>query len=253
MSAETSPPTAPASLSASAVGENEVDLSWAASTDNVGVAGYRVYRNGTQVATTASTTYADVGLTAATTYTYSVVAFDEAGNSSPASPTATATTAPPALVTLTFNPTDDTYVQDTTATTNYGSATEVVADASPVRHLYLKFNVSGVGSSTVVSAKLRLYCVDPSPFGGNFHRVASTTWTESGINWNTAPAADATSLGTLASVSANKWYEVDVTSVVQADGLVSLEADSTSTDGAYYASKERGAATAPQLVLSVRR
>ena len=51
-------------------------LTWNASTDNVGVAGYRVYRNGTLVATKTSPGHTDTGLVAATTYTYSVVAFD---------------------------------------------------------------------------------------------------------------------------------------------------------------------------------
>jgi len=60
-------------------------ISWTGSTDNVGVAGYRIMRNGALLGTTTATTYLDGGLAAATTYTYTIVAFDAAGNASAAS------------------------------------------------------------------------------------------------------------------------------------------------------------------------
>jgi hypothetical protein len=56
------------------------------------VAGYRIYRNGTQIATAASTSYQDTGLTAATTYSYTVAAYDSAGNLSAQSSPVSATT-----------------------------------------------------------------------------------------------------------------------------------------------------------------
>jgi hypothetical protein len=91
--ADTLPPTVPSGLAASAVSSSAIDLSWGASADNVGVTGYRVYRNGTLAATIASgTTYHDTGLSASTTYSYTVVAFDAAGNASSASAPVTATT-----------------------------------------------------------------------------------------------------------------------------------------------------------------
>ncbi len=71
---------------------SQVALGWTASTDNVGVAGYRVYRNGTQVGTTTVTSFQDTGLTAGTTYTYRVAAFDAAGNVSTQSASASVTT-----------------------------------------------------------------------------------------------------------------------------------------------------------------
>jgi chitodextrinase len=89
---DSTPPTAPTNLSATAVTAAEIDLSWTASTDNVAVAGYKVFRNGTQIATTGGTTYADKGLAASTTFSYTVYAYDAAGNVSPASNTASATT-----------------------------------------------------------------------------------------------------------------------------------------------------------------
>lgn len=77
------PPTAPASLSATPVSASEIDLSWPASHDNVGVAGYNVYQDGSQITTVTSTFYADTGLTTSTSYDYAVSAYDAAGNVSP--------------------------------------------------------------------------------------------------------------------------------------------------------------------------
>jgi beta-lactamase superfamily II metal-dependent hydrolase len=103
---DTQPPTAPGSLVASAVSSSEIDLSWSAASDDVGVMGYNVYRspNGSSfsLAGTSSTTgFADLGLASSTSYWYRVTAKDAAGNESAESPTAFATTAPPPATSLT--------------------------------------------------------------------------------------------------------------------------------------------------------
>ena len=84
---DTEAPSQPTGLQATAKGTSEVDLSWAASTDNVGVSEYVIYRDGTAVATVAGTytSYADTGLAYGSFYTYSVQAIDAAGNNSPQS------------------------------------------------------------------------------------------------------------------------------------------------------------------------
>ncbi|MEK7187296.1 MAG: Ig-like domain-containing protein [Patescibacteria group bacterium] len=89
---DTQAPTTPANLSATPVSTSQINLSWTASTDNVGVTGYRVYRNGIQLATAPSNSYQDLGLTAATTYSYTVQATDAAGNNSAQSGSVSATT-----------------------------------------------------------------------------------------------------------------------------------------------------------------
>jgi chitodextrinase len=89
---DTTPPTAPTGLTATAATAAQIDLAWTAATDNVGVTGYRIFRNGVQVASTAGTTYSDKGLQPVTTYSYTVRAVDAAGNVSAASNTASATT-----------------------------------------------------------------------------------------------------------------------------------------------------------------
>src|SRR6059058_2343390 len=93
---DTTPPSVPTGLTASAVSSSQINLSWTASSDNVGVSGYRVYRNGTQIATTGATSFANTGLSPSTTYSYTVAAYDAAGNLSAQSSPASATTpAPP--------------------------------------------------------------------------------------------------------------------------------------------------------------
>ncbi|MFF2092731.1 discoidin domain-containing protein [Paenibacillus sp. NPDC058174] len=89
---DTQPPSVPQNLTATAVSSSQINLSWTASTDNVGVTGYNVYRNGTLIGTSAQASYNDTGLTASTAYTYTVAAKDAAGNVSAVSAAATATT-----------------------------------------------------------------------------------------------------------------------------------------------------------------
>lgn len=79
---DTTPPSIPIGLSATAVSSSQINLTWAASTDNVGVAGYKVYRGGSQVGTSTTTTFADTGLSPSTTYAYTVAAYDATGNTS---------------------------------------------------------------------------------------------------------------------------------------------------------------------------
>lgn len=89
---DTTPPSVPTDLSATAVSISQINLSWTASTDDVAVDGYQVFRDTVQIATTTLTSYSDTGLTANTTYVYTVTAFDGADNISAHSATATATT-----------------------------------------------------------------------------------------------------------------------------------------------------------------
>ena len=91
------PPTAPAGLTATGSSPSVIDLSWNASTDNVGVTGYEIFRDGgaTAIATTSGTTFSDKGLAADSTHSYTVLAFDDAGNRSALSNTASATTLSP--------------------------------------------------------------------------------------------------------------------------------------------------------------
>ena len=89
------PPSVPTGVAATAVSASEIDLSWTASTAGNGgaVTGYKIFRNGTQIDTATTASYNDPGLTANTAYSYTVAAYDGAGNTSAPSAAATATTA----------------------------------------------------------------------------------------------------------------------------------------------------------------
>jgi chitodextrinase len=121
---DTDPPTQPGSFKATALDASRIALSWTASSDNIGVSGYRVFRGATLVGTVTGTSFTDTGLSPATSYSYQVLAFDAAGNTStPANASATTMTVdatPPSApsnltgtvgkgkkVTLTWNPSTD--------------------------------------------------------------------------------------------------------------------------------------------------
>ncbi len=95
---DTVAPSAPTGLTATPVSSVQINLSWTAATDNVAVTGYRVFRDGNQIATTTTTSYNDVGLAAGTSYGYAIRALDAAGNLSAPSTTVNATTATPDTV-----------------------------------------------------------------------------------------------------------------------------------------------------------
>ena len=76
------PPSTPTGLATSSVAQTSMSMSWNASTDNVGVAGYRLFLNGSQVGTSTSTGFSFSGLSCGTSYTLGGAAYDAAGNAS---------------------------------------------------------------------------------------------------------------------------------------------------------------------------
>jgi chitodextrinase len=106
VSADTSPPSTPTALAVKGTTATTISLSWSASTDNVGIAGYGLYRNGSSVGTTSQTTYSFGGLSCGSSFTLGVDAYDAAGNRSSiakltASTSACDTTRPTAPTNLT--------------------------------------------------------------------------------------------------------------------------------------------------------
>ena len=91
VAADTSPPSAPTNLAGTAPNSTSVKNTWSASTDNVRVAGYHVFRNGTHIGASATTTFTDAAVAAGKSYNYTVTAVDAVGNQSTASNTATVT------------------------------------------------------------------------------------------------------------------------------------------------------------------
>jgi hypothetical protein len=91
-------PTVPGGLKTAAVSSTSVDLSWNAATDDVGVTGYTVYRDGIAIGTPPSTSFSDATVVAGTTYEYSVDAVDAAQNHSARSAPLTVTAVAPVTV-----------------------------------------------------------------------------------------------------------------------------------------------------------
>ncbi len=102
---DTSAPTVPSGLTADTRTVNSIAFSWTASTDNNAVTGYKIYRGGVQIGTTASTNYTHTGLTPNTPYSYTVAAYDNVPNTSAQSspPLATSTLADTTAPTVPLN------------------------------------------------------------------------------------------------------------------------------------------------------
>ncbi|AXE82473.1 hypothetical protein C5746_42945 [Streptomyces atratus] len=90
---DTTAPSVPTGLTAGNVTSNSVDLKWTASTDDVGVTGYQIYRGTTLVGSSAGTSFTATGLSASTPYSFTVKAVDAAQNASGASTAVSVTTA----------------------------------------------------------------------------------------------------------------------------------------------------------------
>ncbi len=95
---DTTPPSIPTSVGASAVSTTSIEVSWAPSTDaQSGVSYYAVYRDGSLVTTTTALAYTDTSLTPGTSYSYYIVAYNHAGLTSAHSVTVVGTTPDAAL------------------------------------------------------------------------------------------------------------------------------------------------------------
>lgn len=130
---DTVAPSVPAGLSAAAASATTVNLTWSASTDNVAVTGYKVYRDGIQIGTSATTSYSDTTCVAMTTYSYQVSAYDAAGNESAKCTAVQATTLDGTAPVMT-SVTDEKYTLSTTTLVGSWAASE--PESSVARYEY---------------------------------------------------------------------------------------------------------------------
>jgi chitodextrinase len=255
-------PTVPAGLTATSGGMTSVNLSWSASTDDVAVTGYHVWRGTTRIATTTGTTFTDTGLTPATGYSYSVSAFDAAGNESAKSATAGVTTdadtsAPTAPANLT-----QTGATATTATLSWTAATDNVGVTG---YDYYDSGIVPQGHTTATTVTYTsLVCgttytvgVDAYDAAGNLSPEATTSLTTSACDTTapsvslTAPSGGATIAGTV-SVTATAGDNVGVTGVqLKLDG-VNLGAELATAPYA-YSWDTRSAANGTHALTAVAR
>jgi chitodextrinase len=256
MPPDTQAPSKPGNFRTTSVSSTLVNLAWSASTDNVGVAGYKVKRGTSDLISTQNLSFGDATVSPSTTYTYTVQAFDAAGNmSSPASLTVT-TSAPPATTpnTLTFNPVADAQVSRTKPNTNYGSLDRLGVDNFPLKDSLLKFKIAGLNGREVTGAKLRFYTLNGTRDGGNIYSVTSN-WEERTVTWNNAPnrTSGAGKVGEFGRVRNGNFVETSLTNAINGDGTYSFRIDNDSWNGAAFASKEyRTKTRIPILFITVK-
>ena len=101
---DVTPPTVPGSLTVTPIATTQIDRAWTASTDDFLLSGYHIWRDDVQIATTSVLSYADTGLTASTTYSYYVTAYDSFFNESASSTVEATTTLSAPSVTPTTTP-----------------------------------------------------------------------------------------------------------------------------------------------------
>jgi parallel beta-helix repeat protein len=245
---DTEPPSVPTDLTATPAGPTAVEVAWSASTDNVAVAGYTIYRDGTAIATVDATasTFKDMTASHSTTYAYAVDAVDGSANRSPQSAAVEVTTPdPPPVPTLTFVPSADAYVSESEPTTNNGTRPNLRLDGSPVVRSYLRFSVSGV-SGTISRARLRLYANTSSVTGYEAHGASDTSWGELMITHANAPSFGS-AISSSGAFASGTYTEVDVTPLITGDGMYTIVL--TATGPTAFSLGSRESVNSPQLIV----
>ncbi|HAN77918.1 MAG TPA: secretion protein, partial [Bacteroidales bacterium] len=206
--ADTQAPTAPTSLAASNVTQTSLTLTWTASTDNVGVTGYEVYKGGVLYTTVTANTANVTGLTASTAYSFYVKAKDAAGNVSAASTTLNVTTTAPAADTQA--PTTPTNlvassVAQTTLTLGWTASTDNVGVTGYEVYkggvLYTTVTTTTANVTGLTAATAYAFYVKAKDAAGNVS-VASTT-----LNVTTASAGGGMPTGYCTIKGNNVTYE----------------------------------------------
>jgi hypothetical protein len=151
------------------------------------------------------------------------------------------------IVTTTSNPTEDAYVLETSASTNFGSSTQLSAGTAPITRSYLKFTVPTLAGS-VSKATLRLYPTASSATGFDV-RSAGNNWSETKITYKNAPSPSSTITGSSGPLTAGTAASVDVTSLVTGSGTETFVLTSTAAPADLFGSRE--SANQPQLVVDV--
>jgi len=206
---DTTPPTVPTNLAAPSPTSSAVALTWTASTDNVGVTGYDISRDGVKVGSSTTAGYTDATVAASKTYSYTVKAFDAAGNVSAASAALSVTT--PAKTPEVTAPTAPTNLAKTSATISEVVLTWTAStDAVGVTGYDIYRDGSLIDSTTtaltytdktVAASKTYSYTVKAKNAAGKFSDAsAALSVTTPDVTAPTAPTALAYTGGTSASL-----------------------------------------------------
>jgi chitodextrinase len=243
------PPSAPTNVHATGSTRTSVTIAWDAATDEVGVTGYDVWVNGSQIANLGDVRTYTASLGCGTTYSMQVQARDAAGNNSALSdPISVATAACDTPRTQTITPDRDSWVNASapTATTG-GTATTLSLDGSPFRRAYLRFVIP---AAPPVTATLRFFAAAKSSSGVSVAKATgatATTWLESNLSYNSAPVFGPV-IATRPTVVAG-WNEIAIP-VAQLDQGAATTLVLTRTASTQVTVQSREAANPPQLVIT---
>ena len=225
--ADRTPPSAPTGLTVTGTTGTTASLRWTASTDNFGVAGYKVFRNGAQVGTTTTTSFTDTGLAQSTTYSYTVAAYDVAGNASAPSGAVNATTtnAPPP-------PANPAFVQLNSTTPQTTQQTVTVSYNQPQSHGDTNIAVIGFTSSSTATI------TSVTDSAGNTYAVA-VPLAHNGVTYqaiyyakNIASAAAGTNTVTVKLSATVQYPDIRVLEYSGLDAVSPLDVGSSATGSA---------------------
>src|SRR5439155_1729722 len=169
--------------------------------------------------------------------------------------TATVTVEVVAGVELEFPAVADASVDASVPTTNFGTAPVLAVDANAVRIAYLRFDVTGLASRTILGAVLRLQA-DGTPgaesdSGGVLHTITDGTWQESTVTYSTKPAVNGPTVASQGRVALGQTVEFNAAAAVTGDGTYNFAIVNQSSDECDYRSREGG--PAPTLDVAVAR
>ena len=248
---DTEAPTVPTGLAVTGVGENTVDLTWNASTDDgSGVAGYRVYADGSQVADIAGLSATISGLSCDTLYSFTVSAYDNAeienesaqSGAVPATTTACTSTE----ITVNLSPIHDAYLQGNSRYNN-----NLIRIEAGKRVGYLMFDLSSV-NGPITDAQLKLVCTSDSGSGNvkvNFG--TSSSWTENNLSSSNKPGSGDQLANKNSNYSVGSAYTwILNTAPLSGGGNMSLIVTHTSGNDVAFGSKENSAANKPVLTIT---
>src|SRR5215211_1739356 len=156
---------------------------------------------------------------------------------------------PPAkgdLVSQTFTPVADAYVSSATPSTNFGGATRLKMDSSPVLSSYVRFDVAGL-TAPVTRATLQVYMRTKSKTGFEVRGVGDNSWGETTITYANAPAFASSPSAASGAVRPGRWVTVDITPLVTGNGSLSIALTTGGTAEIDVDSRE--AANGPRLVV----
>ncbi len=203
VSDDTEPPSIPANLNTTVLTPTSATLAWNASIDNVGVAGYKIYRDGSELVDVNATSYVDNSLQPGTIYQYWVSAYDAAGNESAQSTVLTVTTPNSGNIDVrVIQSTDDAEQRSDGSMYLNSSDLELTTDGTRLQTVGVRFvNIQIPPGATILNAYLQFEVdqtdssataliihgedvADAAGFSSAINNITSRGLTSASVAWN---------------------------------------------------------------------